>query len=51
MTSRDIVLCHPVRTAIGTYGGSLKDVPAPTSVRPQPAFRTDGTPPPAARRA
>lgn len=29
MTSRDIVLCHPVRTAIGTYGGSLKDVPAP----------------------
>jgi len=29
MTSRHIVLCHPVRTAIGTYGGSLKDVPAP----------------------
>lgn len=25
---RDIVLCAPVRTAIGTYGGSLKDVPA-----------------------
>ena len=29
MTSRQIVLCHPVRTAIGTYGGSLKDMPAP----------------------
>ena len=29
MTSRHIVLCHPVRTAIGTYGGSLKDMPAP----------------------
>lgn len=25
---RDIVLCHPVRTAIGAYGGSLKSVPA-----------------------
>src|SRR5574338_477845 len=29
MTARDVVLCHPVRTAIGTYRGSLKDVPAP----------------------
>jgi acetyl-CoA C-acetyltransferase len=29
MTTRQVVLCHPVRTAIGTYGGSLKDVPAP----------------------
>jgi len=29
MTTRQIVLCHPVRTAIGTYGGSLKDMPAP----------------------
>lgn len=29
MNSRNIVLCHPVRTAIGTYGGSLKDVSAP----------------------
>jgi acetyl-CoA C-acetyltransferase len=28
MTTRQIVLCHPVRTAIGTYGGSLKDLPA-----------------------
>ena len=26
----EVVLCHPVRTAIGTYGGSLKDMPAPT---------------------
>jgi acetyl-CoA C-acetyltransferase len=29
MNQREVVLCHPVRTAIGTYGGSLKDVPAP----------------------
>ena len=29
MTPREVVLCHPVRTAIGTYGGSLKDLPAP----------------------
>jgi len=29
MSTREIVLCHPVRTAIGTFGGSLKDVPAP----------------------
>lgn len=28
MSTREIVLCHPVRTAIGTYGGSLKDMPA-----------------------
>jgi len=28
MTTRQIFLCHPVRTAIGTYGGSLKDLPA-----------------------
>ena len=28
MNTRDVVLCHPVRTAIGTYGGSLKDVSA-----------------------
>ncbi len=28
MTRADIVLCHPVRTAIGAYGGALKDVPA-----------------------
>ena len=29
MTTREIVVCNPVRTAIGTYGGSLKDTPAP----------------------
>ena len=29
MSSRDIVLCQPVRTAIGAYNGSLKTVPAP----------------------
>ena len=29
MSKIEMVLCHPVRTAIGTYGGSLKDVPAP----------------------
>src|ERR1039458_8875784 len=28
MNQREIVLCNPVRTAIGTYGGSLKSVPA-----------------------
>jgi acetyl-CoA C-acetyltransferase len=29
MTQREVVLCNPVRTAIGTYGGTLKDTPAP----------------------
>ncbi|MDP1647103.1 MAG: acetyl-CoA C-acetyltransferase [Rubrivivax sp.] len=29
MSTRQVVLCHPVRSAIGTYGGSLKDMPAP----------------------
>lgn len=29
MNQRDVVLCNPVRTAIGTYGGSLKEVPSP----------------------
>jgi len=29
MSQIDVVICNPVRTAIGTYGGSLKDVPAP----------------------
>ncbi len=28
MSMREVVLCHPVRTAIGTYGGCLKDMPA-----------------------
>ncbi|HVB79118.1 MAG TPA: beta-ketoacyl synthase N-terminal-like domain-containing protein, partial [Candidatus Binataceae bacterium] len=28
MFSREVVLCHPVRTAIGTYGGSLKSTQA-----------------------
>jgi acetyl-CoA C-acetyltransferase len=28
MPNLEIVLCHPVRTAIGTYGGSLKNMPA-----------------------
>ncbi len=28
MTRPDIVLCHPVRTAIGAYNGALKEVPA-----------------------
>ncbi len=27
--SRSVVLSRPVRTAIGTFGGSLKDIPAP----------------------
>jgi acetyl-CoA C-acetyltransferase len=29
MNQPEVVICNPVRTAIGTYGGSLKDVPAP----------------------
>ena len=29
MTSRTVVFAEPVRTAIGTFAGSLKDVPAP----------------------
>ena len=29
MQETDIVLCHPVRTAIGKFGGSLKDIAAP----------------------
>lgn len=29
MSKPDVVLCEPVRTAIGTYGGALKDIPAP----------------------
>jgi len=28
MSSPDVVLCAPVRTAIGTYGGTLKNTPA-----------------------
>jgi acetyl-CoA C-acetyltransferase len=28
MLSREVVLCQSVRTAIGTYGGSLKETPA-----------------------
>ena len=28
MTDRHVVLCHPVRTAIGTFGGSLKEITA-----------------------
>lgn len=26
--TREVVICNPVRTAIGTYGGRLKDMPA-----------------------
>jgi acetyl-CoA C-acetyltransferase len=29
MSQTEVVLCNPVRIAIGTYGGSLKDIPAP----------------------
>ena len=29
MNPVEIVLCHPVRTAIGAYGGDMKDTPAP----------------------
>jgi len=30
MTSRSVIFAEPVRTAIGTFGGSLKDIPAPS---------------------
>lgn len=29
MATREVVICAPVRTAIGTYGGTLKATPAP----------------------
>lgn len=29
MSQKEVVICSSVRTAIGTYGGSLKEVPAP----------------------
>jgi acetyl-CoA C-acetyltransferase len=29
MANREVVICSPVRTGIGTYGGTLKDTPAP----------------------
>lgn len=29
MSHPDVVLCNPVRTAIGTYGGTLKNITAP----------------------
>jgi len=28
MSTREVVLCHPVRTAIGAYNGSLRTIPA-----------------------
>ena len=28
MSNSEVVICSPVRTAIGTYGGTLKDMPA-----------------------
>jgi acetyl-CoA C-acetyltransferase len=28
MDTKDVVICHPVRTPIGAFNGSLKDVPA-----------------------
>jgi acetyl-CoA C-acetyltransferase len=28
MSTRNVALCAPMRTAIGTYGGALKDTPA-----------------------
>src|SRR5512143_954448 len=28
MSITEVVICSPVRTAIGTYGGTLKDMPA-----------------------
>ena len=31
MNLREVVICNPVRTAIGTYGGTLKNTPARSS--------------------
>ncbi|MGH8504295.1 MAG: thiolase family protein [Gammaproteobacteria bacterium] len=47
MSQREIVLCNPVRTAIGSYGGSLKDVPAPAlgAVVVREALRRSGIDP------
>jgi acetyl-CoA C-acetyltransferase len=28
MSKRDVVICNPVRTPIGAYNGTLKEVPA-----------------------
>jgi acetyl-CoA C-acetyltransferase len=44
MSTRHIVLSHPVRTAIGAYNGTLKSVPAVviaalTSKRPAAQLR------------
>ncbi|MFM2279250.1 MAG: fadA3, partial [Pseudomonadota bacterium] len=30
MATSEIVICSPIRTAIGTFGGTLKDMPATT---------------------
>jgi acetyl-CoA C-acetyltransferase len=30
MTGRDVVICEPVRTPVGRYGGALRDVPPQT---------------------
>jgi acetyl-CoA C-acetyltransferase len=47
MSQREIVLCNPVRTAIGSYGGSLKEVPAPAlgAVVVREALRRSGIDP------
>src|SRR5919201_3874312 len=47
MSQREIVVCNPVRTAIGSYGGSLKDVPAPAlgAVVVREALRRSGIDP------
>jgi acetyl-CoA C-acetyltransferase len=47
MSQREIVLCNPVRTAIGSYGGALKDVPAPAlgAVVVREALRRSGIDP------
>jgi acetyl-CoA C-acetyltransferase len=47
MSQREIVLCNPVRTAIGSYGGTLKDLPAPAlgAVAVREAVRRSGLDP------
>ena len=53
MTSRSVVIAEPVRTAIGAFGGTLKDVPAPDlgAVAIRAAVDDCGTSPTAAKNA
>jgi len=47
MAGPEVIVCNPVRTAIGTYGGALKDTPAPAlgAVAIREALRRSGLAP------